>query len=265
MFDNVRFMLPAERHTRIAEALRRDDAIKVAELAELLDVSEMTVRRDLDVLHEQGVLRKVHGGAISLGQRGVEPPSTTKAARQRTEKEAIGRAALASIDDGMTIAVSAGTTTLELARLLRDRTSITVVTNSISIFQELTGHAAEPGPIVYLTGGSRTPSDALVGPVANATLDTFRVDAVFIGVHGFDVEAGLTTPNLAEAETNRRLIATGRRLFVLADSTKCREVGTNVFAPIAAVNTLIVDDGLDDADRLELAMHIDNIVIAETQ
>ncbi|MBY6414341.1 DeoR/GlpR transcriptional regulator [Rhodococcus sp. BP-252] len=258
-------MLAAERHERIMSALRAEGAVKVVDLADSLDVSEMTIRRDLDVLDEREVLRKVHGGAIARDNRGVEPPSTAKAARQHAEKVAIGRAALGAVEDGMTIAVSAGTTTLELAKLLRGRSSITVVTNSIPIFQELTGHPSEPDPIVYLTGGSRTPSDALVGPVANAALDSFRVDAVFLGVHGFDVESGLTTPNIAEAETNRRLIATGRRLFVLADNTKYREVGTNVFGRMSDVHTLVVDDGLASADRRALAKHVDTIVVAETE
>ncbi|AYJ50604.1 DeoR/GlpR family DNA-binding transcription regulator [Rhodococcus sp. P1Y] len=258
-------MLAAERHAKITAALRSEGAVKVVELAELLDVSEMTIRRDLDVLDDRELLRKVHGGAIARGNRGVEPPSTAKAARQHAEKVAIGNAALGAVEDGMTIAVSAGTTTLELARLLRGRASITVVTNSISIFQELTGHPDEPNPIVYLTGGSRTPSDALVGPIANAALDAFKVDAVFLGVHGFDIESGLTSPNMAEAETNRRLIATSRRLFVLADNTKYREVGTNVFGRMADVDTLVVDDGLGAEDRAALTPHVANILVAETE
>ncbi|OZC84325.1 DeoR family transcriptional regulator [Rhodococcus sp. 06-418-1B] len=258
-------MLAAERHSAILAALHTDGAVKVVELADLLGVSEMTIRRDLDVLDERQVLRKVHGGAIVRGNRGIEPPSTAKAARQHAEKVAIGRAALGAVEDGMTIAVSAGTTTLELARLLRGRDAITVVTNSISIFQELTGHPDEPNPVVYLTGGSRTPSDALVGPIANAALDVFRVDAVFLGVHGFDIESGLTTPNIAEAETNRRLIATSRRLFVLADNTKYREVGTNVFGRMSDIDTLVVDDGLDVVDRAALAPHVENILVAETE
>lgn len=263
-------MLAAERHARITAALRADGAVKVVELAEQLDVSEMTIRRDLDVLDEKQMLRKVHGGAIALGNRGVEPPWTAKAERQHAEKVAIGRAALGEVEDGMTVALSAGTTTVELARLLRGRASITVVTNSISIFQELTENPSAsdptaPNPTVYLTGGSRTPSDALVGPIANAALDAFRVDAVFLGVHGFDVESGLTSPNMAEAETNRRLIATGRRLIVMADHTKYREVGTNVFGRMSDVHTLVVDDGLDSSDRAALASHVENIVIAETE
>lgn len=258
-------MLAAERHSAILAALHTDGAVKVVDLADLLGVSEMTIRRDLDVLDERQVLRKVHGGAIVRGNRGIEPPSTAKAGRQHAEKVAIGRAALGAVEDGMTIAVSAGTTTLELAKLLRGRDAITVVTNSISIFQELTGHPDEPNPVVYLTGGSRTPSDALVGPIANAALDVFRVDAVFLGVHGFDIESGLTTPNIAEAETNRRLIATSRRLFVLADNTKYREVGTNVFGRMSDIDTLVVDDGLAVADRAALAPHVENILVAETE
>ncbi len=258
-------MLAAERHARITAALRTDGAVKVVELAELLGVSEMTIRRDLDVLDDRELLRKVHGGAITRSNRGVELPSTAKAARQHAEKVAIGRAALGSVEDGMTVAISAGTTALELARLLHGRSLITVVTNSISIFQELTGHPDEPNPVVYLTGGSRTPSDALVGPIANAALHSFRVDAVFLGVHGFDIESGLTSPNIAEAETNRALIATSRRLFVLADNTKYREVGTNVFGRMADIDTLVVDDGLDASDRSALAPHVQNILVAETE
>lgn len=261
-------MLAAERHERVLAALRRDGAVKVVDLAESLQVSEMTIRRDLDSLDEQQVLRKVHGGAVLRGGRGIEPLSTAKAERQHAEKVAIGRAAVDAVEDEMTIAISAGTTTLELARGLRGRTAITVVTNSISIFRELTDPVhdeAEPGPTVYLTGGARTRSDALVGPIANAALDAFRVDAVFLGVHGIDLHAGLTTPNMAEAETNRRLIATGRDLFVLADHTKYREIGTNVIAPLTAIDTLITDDGLDAADRRDIARMVPNIMTATTE
>jgi DeoR/GlpR family transcriptional regulator of sugar metabolism len=222
------------------------------------------VRRDLDTLDAQDLLRKVHGGAVARHNRGEEPRSSVKARQQRAEKAAIAAAAADTVEDGMTIAIGAGTTTTELARHLRSRSSITVVTNSINVFQELTSSTDDGAatPLVYLSGGVRTPSDALVGPVADAAISSFRVDASYLGAHGFDRAAGLTSPNIAEAQTNRTLIGIGGRLVVLADHTKYGEVGACVFAALAQVQTLIVDDGLTGSDRELLAALVGDLVIA---
>jgi DeoR/GlpR family transcriptional regulator of sugar metabolism len=258
-------LLAAERRHAILRALHVGGAVRVADLAAELEVSEMTVRRDLDVLDAQNLLRKVHGGAVTRHNRGEEPWSSVKAAQQRAEKAAIATVAAATVEDGMTIAMSAGTTTTELARRLRHRPSITVITNSLSVFQVLTDPAAEVGdaPQVYLSGGVRTPSDALVGPIADAAIASFRVDASYLGVHGFDPEAGLTTPNIAEAQTNRTLIGIGARMIVLADHTKFGEVGAGVFARLPQVHTLIVDDGLAVEDRAVVAAQVGALTIAE--
>jgi DeoR/GlpR family transcriptional regulator of sugar metabolism len=257
-------MLAAERRHAILRALNAGGAVRVADLAAELDVSEMTVRRDLDALDAQNLLRKVHGGAVSRHNRGEEPRSSEKAGQQRAEKAAIAALAAESVEDGMTIAISAGTTTTELARRLRYRSSITVVTNSISVFEVLTdpGADAADAPQVYLSGGVRTPSDALVGPIADAAISSFRVDATYLGVHGFDPQTGLTTPNIAEAQTNRTLIGVGAQLIVVADHTKYREVGTNVFARMRRVDNLIVDDGLAIADRGIIEEHVGRLTIA---
>jgi DeoR/GlpR family transcriptional regulator of sugar metabolism len=260
-------MLAAERRDAILRALRSVGSVRVADLAAELDVSEMTVRRDLDTLDAQNLLRKVHGGAVARQNRGEEPRSAQKAAQQRAEKAAIASVAATTVEDGMTIAIGAGTTTTELARHLRGRRSITVVTNSITIFQELTDPATDgsDAPLVYLSGGVRTPSDALVGPVADVAIGSFRVDATYLGVHGFDVDAGLTSPNIAEAQTNRTLIDIGGRLVVLADHTKYGEVGACVFARLSRVQTLIVDDGLVPADRARVEEHVGDLVIAPVE
>ena len=256
--EGYRRCSPPNAATRSCGHLNAGGAVRVADLAAELDVSEMTVRRDLDALDAQNLLRKVHGGAVTRHNRGEEPGSSVKAAQQRAEKAAIATVAAATVEDGMTIAISAGTTTTELARRLRHRPSITVVTNSVSVFQVLTDPAADAAdaPQVYLSGGVRTPSDALVGPIADAAIASFRVDATYLGVHGLDPDAGLTTPNIAEAQTNRTLIGIGARLVVLADHTKFGEVGTNVFARLPQVHTLIVDDGLAVEDRAVLAAQV---------
>ncbi|MHC9295852.1 DeoR/GlpR family DNA-binding transcription regulator [Mycobacterium sp. LTG2003] len=258
-------MLAAERRRAILRALNSGGAVRVAELAAQLSVSEMTVRRDLDAMDAEDLLRKVHGGAVTRHNRGEEPWSSVKAAQQRAEKAAIADVAAGMVSDGVTIAISAGTTTTELARRLRHRPSITVVTNSLTVFDVLTAPSTDGGdaPQVYLTGGTRTPSDALVGPIADAALASFRVDATYLGVHGFDPQAGLTSPNIAEAQTNRTLIGIGAQVVVLADHTKYGEIGTNVFAGLGQVDTLIVDDGLADEDRAALAGLVGNVVIAQ--
>ena len=152
-------MLAAERQQAILRALHAGGAVRVADLAAELDVSEMTVRRDLDALDAMNLLRKVHGGAVNRHNRGEEPWSSVKAAQQRDAKAAIAAVAADTVEDGMTIAISAGTTTTELGRRLRHRPSITVITNSVSVFRVLTDPAADgaDAPQVYLTGGCSHP------------------------------------------------------------------------------------------------------------
>lgn len=258
-------MLAAERRQAILRALDNGGAVRVADLAADLDVSEMTVRRDLDAMDAQDLLRKVHGGAVSRHNRGEEPGSSVKAGLQREQKAAIATAAAATVEDGMTVAISAGTTTTELARRLRHRPSITVVTNSVSVFSVLTDPSADgsDAPQVYLSGGVRTPSDALVGPIADAAIASFRVDATYLGVHGFDPDAGLTTPNIAEAQTNRTLIGISARLIVVADHTKFGEIGACVFAPLRQVDTIVVDDGLGVEQRAVVAAQVGTLTIAD--
>ncbi|MGZ8179157.1 DeoR/GlpR family DNA-binding transcription regulator [Williamsia sp. SKLECPSW1] len=259
-------MLPAERRRRILDVLDRDGTARVTDLANDLNVSEMTVRRDLEALQDDEALHKVHGGAVARHSRGEEPRSSAKAVRETAEKRAIATCAVDLVEDGMTVAISAGTTTLEVARLLRDRPSLTVVTNSIPIFVELTDPdvALRPTrPTVVLTGGTRTLSDGLVGPVADAALSSFRVDVTLLGVHGLDIDAGFTTPNIAEAATNRRLIEICRTLVVVADHTKVGEVGANVIADVDRADTLVVDDGLSDAARTVLGRRIHDVRIAQ--
>ena len=190
----------------IVEEVRLRGSVRVSELTEQLGVSEVTVRRDLDVLAQSGLIEKVHGGAITPTRLSADEPSfETKSHRQVAEKEAIARAAeRARSSPVRRSALSAGTTTWRLARCLRHMANLTVVTNSLPVADVL--HAEKrPDLTVVLTGGVRTPSDALVGPIAAATLRSLHVDVLFMGVHGMSEDAGFTTPNLLEAETDEAL------------------------------------------------------------
>lgn len=255
-------MLATERQAHILARLRRRGVVRVSELAADLDVSDMTIRRDLDVLAGDEPVRKVHGGAILRRPPSADEPGfEAKRQRQQVEKEAIARAALTLIEPGMSLGVSAGTTTWTLAQYLAGISDLTIVTNSIRIAEVL--HAAgSNGPAVILTGGVRTPSDALVGPVAVAALQRLHLDLAVLGVHGIDPGAGFTTPNIAEAEADRALVAAARRLMVLADHTKWRTVGLTTIADIDDADVVVSDTGLTDDAQEFLSEHVREVVLA---
>ncbi len=255
-------VLARQRQERILEIVRADGAARVSVLIDLLGVSDMTVRRDLEVLASRGLVARVHGGATEVAPRSTyEPGFTVKSALQSEEKAAIARAAAALVEPSSAVAISAGTTTFALARELLSVPELTVVTNSVPVAQ-LFHESPRKDVTLVLTGGVRTPSDALVGPVSVAALHTLHTDWCFLGVHGMDARAGLTTPNLAEAETDRALVTCARRLVVLADSTKWNVVGLSTIAGLDEVDVLVSDEGLDPTARTVLTDAVGRLVVA---
>jgi DeoR/GlpR family transcriptional regulator of sugar metabolism len=254
-------MLAHQRQEVIIEQLHQTGAVRVADLTELLGVSDMTIRRDLDQLVATGVARKVHGGAVSARRAAHEPGFAAKRQLEQTAKAAIAAAAVKLIQPGAAIAISAGTTTWHLARLIVSIPGLTIVTNSTAVADAVAALDAHERVSVILTGGVRTPSAALVGPVADRTIASMHVDQLFLGVHGMDAEAGFTTPNLAEAATNQGFIAAARELIVLADSSKWGVVGLANIAPLSAAHTVITNDNVPQ-DALALLGEAGPSVIA---
>lgn len=256
-------MLAQQRQGRILAELQRAGAVKVSDLVTTLGVSDMTVRRDLDALSRQGVLDKVHGGATLRQGRGADEPGfAAKSARELAEKEAIGARAAELVQPGTAVAVTAGTTTYVLARHLATVPGLTVVTNSVPVAEVLHREGSRDQTVI-LTGGLRTPSDALVGPVAVDALRGLHVDLCFMGVHGMDDRTGFTTPNLMEAETNRAMLESARRLVVLADHTKWGTLGLSRIARLEEASVLVSDTGLPPHARDVLAEHVGELVLAE--
>ncbi|MET7684600.1 DeoR/GlpR family DNA-binding transcription regulator [Streptomyces sp. NPDC005423] len=261
-------LLAEQRRALILDEVRRRGGVRVNELTKKLGVSDMTVRRDLDALARQGVLEKVHGGAVPVVEASThEPGFEAKSGLELTAKENIARAAARLVTPGTAIALSGGTTTYALAQQLLEVPDLTVVTNSVRVADVF--HAAQrssgqrPGTAtVVLTGGVRTPSDSLVGPVADQAIAALHFDVLFLGVHGISVEAGLSTPNLAEAETNRRLVQSARRVVVVADHTKWGTVGLSSFAALDQVDTLVTDAGLPAEARAEISEQLRRLIVA---
>ncbi|MDX6389288.1 MAG: hypothetical protein QOJ73_351 [Streptosporangiaceae bacterium] len=261
-------MLARHRQSLILEDIRRAGSARVSDLTQRLGVSDMTIRRDLEVLARAGLIEKVHGGAVLPGAPSShEPGFEAKSVLERPEKEAIARAAAALVVPGTAIALSAGTTTFALAHYLLDIPGLTIVTNSMRVANlfETARPAVQVGAdaSVVLTGGVRTPSDALVGPIADLAIRSLHVDLLFLGCHGIDMEAGLTTPNLAEAETNRAFVHAARRVTVVADHTKWAIVGLSSFADLEEVDTLITDRELHPEARALLAEKVGQLIVAD--
>ncbi|MGP4021213.1 DeoR/GlpR family DNA-binding transcription regulator [Saccharopolyspora sp. 5N708] len=250
-------MLARQRQEVILDEVRRTGAVQVGDLVLRLGVSDMTIRRDLDVLARRGLVEKVYGGATSMvGRSTDEPGFEAKSVRQLAEKEAIARLAAEQVRPGTAIGLSAGTTTWTLARHLDDVADLTVVTNSVRVADALQQRGRTDRTVV-LTGGVRTPSDALVGPVAVQSLRSLHLDLVFLGVHGMAPRAGFTTPNLNESETNRALAEAAGRLVVVADSSKWSIVGISTIVDFDEVDLLISDEGLPADARQALAEHVE--------
>ncbi len=254
--------LASQRQAQILDEVERLGAVRVSRLVAKLGVSDMTVRRDLDALARRGLLTKVHGGAMAPGDRSIDEPGfEAKQVRAQQEKDAIAHAAADLIQPGTAVGISAGTTTWTLAHLVRDIPGLTVVTNSMRVADVVLSSGRNDQTVV-LTGGIRTPSDALVGPVAVEALRSLHLDLVFLGVHGVDSRSGFTTPNLMESETNRALVEAGRRLVVVADHTKWGIVGLSTIVPLDAADVFITDEQMP-ADALALLRdHIGDVVVA---
>ncbi len=255
--------LARQRHDVIVAEVRRRSSVRVSELAQLLGVSDMTVRRDLDLLDEAGLITKVHGGATLRLERSTEEPGfEAKSLRNIGEKHGIAMAAGASVRAGSAIGITAGTTTWQLASHIVDIPDLTVVTNSVRVADVLhQSHRSDR--TVVLTGGVRTPSDALVGPVAVGALRSLHLDAVYMGVHGMSERAGFTTPNLMEAETNRAFVQATEHLVVLADHTKWNITGLSSIAGLNDAAEVITDRNLPPAARAILSDRVGRVVLAE--
>lgn len=243
-------LLARQRQDYILAHVADHGAIRVAEVVEALGVSEMTVRRDITDLVARGLVDRVHGGAVAPAGAAIEPSFRAKAVQHTRAKAAIGTLAASRVRPGDSLALTGGTTTLAVAQsllTLPHLATLTVITNSLPAAQVL--HDAvdraraesRPAPTVLLTGGERTRSDALVGPIAVDALRSLRVEWAFLGAHGFDPEIGLMTPNISEAATNAAMIACARTPVAVLDASKWGVLGLRTFCPVQELGVLVTD------------------------
>src|SRR5437016_8417450 len=239
-------MLAAERRRLIAESIRSKGVVSVAQMADALGTTEITLRRDLRSMAREGLLVRTHGGAVLPAVLGHEPSYTEKAQQAGDEKAVIARLAAKMVRPGDSIVLGPGTTTLALARLLVHSPELTVVTNSLLVAQALMEASRVE---VILTGGTlRRSIHALVGPSAEESVRALRASLAFMSGNGFTAERGLSTPSPLVAATDRAFASAAQQVVVLADHTKIGQDTMCQTVPVGRVQILITDDGSDPAE-----------------
>lgn len=243
-------LLAEERRNRIEEILKAQNRILVAEMAREMATSEVTIRKDLEVLERRGVLKRVHRGAILVQNPAVIDLAVfEKEHIHAADKERIARKAADLIREGEVIILDSGSTTTAIARALRARSGLTIITNAVNIAWELT---ASRNQVILIGGIVRENSFSLVGPLSEEALRSLTADKLFLGVDGIHCEFGLTTPNLQEATINRMMLHSATDVFVVADSSKIGRRSLGVIAEVRAAHHLITDAQIKASDRQKL-------------
>jgi DeoR/GlpR family transcriptional regulator of sugar metabolism len=235
-------MLAAERQRAIANTLLVEQAVTVAALCQRFSVSANTIRRDLRALEHNRLATVVHGGAVTNDSRDTEIPFPKRQTSAVREKTLIGARAAQMVQDGEAIILDAGTTTHFIAKALRCRQELTVITNAINIAQEL---AECPGIMTILSGGVlRAKSNCLIGQTAETTLSEWHVAKAFISAGGVELQAGLTNPNPFEVPVKQAMIRAAQQVILVATSDKFGFRSLAPFAPLRSITTIITDEGL---------------------
>jgi DeoR family transcriptional regulator, aga operon transcriptional repressor len=243
-------VLNEERRRAIIDLLAHQGRVLVTELSSKFETSQVTIRKDLEILHAHGLVHRTHGGALPAREGALEDPTLREKEKlHRQEKLRIAESAASRVKEGQVVILDSGTTTTAIARALRSAQNLTIITNAVNIAAELAGTAVE----VILTGGTlRKNSFSLVGPIAEETLRRLNADLLFLGVDGFDVHYGLSTPNLLEAKVNRVMVEVARKTVAVCDSSKFGRRSLSLIAPTSALHEVITDRGVPKGDLRHL-------------
>ena len=244
-------MTKEERHARIIETLIKHQSVQVSDLSTLLDVSAVTIRKDLTELEKDNKLYRSHGKAILINPYINNRSVNEKEKFATEEKMQIGRCAASMITKDDSIIIASGTTVHALARNIKPIHKLTVITAALQVSEILANDEAIE--IIQLGGSLRHSSLSVVGRYAENILPNFSCSKLFLGVDGIDLGYGITTTDIREAELNRVMMHTAQKTIVLADSSKFRRRGFSKIADIEEIDMIITDAGIPDliASRIE--------------
>jgi len=247
-----------ERRDKIIQILYDQGKVRVDELSEKFSVTSVTIRNDLDFLENKGILHRTHGGALMRKNVYEDHTIEEKQKIRSAEKQRIGKRAVEMINDGDSILLDSGTTTLEIARRIHDKENLTIMTNAIPIAVDLTN---KKNVNVMLTGGTlRNESYSLVGPDAEEVIRNYYFDKLFLGVDGIDIELGLTTPNPMEAQLNRLMVERASEVIAVTDSSKFGRQSFSFICELEVISTIITDTKLSEEYEKKLLKQDINVI-----
>ena len=234
----------AARQNKIIEAIYDKGSVEVSDLCKLFNISEMTARRDLAILDEKGLIRRVHGGAITNLGRSYEPPFLLRSTANVENKKRIARRAAEMVYSGSSIALDSGTTVLEMISHFRDKRNLTIVSSCLVSAGEVIKNFAVGSDIRLIISGGivRANELSLVGPFSQFVFNSLHVDIAFLGMGGVHPEEGLSEFNIEDAEVKKSIIQFAKRRIVLADSSKFGVTALNHVAPLQKVDIIITDN-----------------------
>jgi len=258
-------MIAHERKQFILDLLMKNKSVSVAQLSEMLDTSEVTIRRDLKDLEKENALKRTHGGAIRKMSAAFEPRFSELASENVERKRAIALEAYKLIEDNDAIIIDSSSTGAQLAKLIKNGTKkhITVVTNSFVTAWELMH--SDNCEIIHIGGQVRDNISCTIGAIAEASLRSLRVDKAFVGINGIDFEIGFTTPNLFESQTKRAMMNAAYRVYIVADSSKFGQTYLSIVCPVDRVDCLITDDGITENQKKTAEENGLELLVAKTQ
>ena len=242
-----------QRRVIILNQLEAEGQVDVISLSKTLEVSEETIRNDLKRLEQKNALIRARGGAIKIDRVGIDFALSAKNKQNYEQKRRIGKAAAELVEEGDTIILDSGTTTMEITKNLANITELTVITNALNIASQLAEH---PRANIIIPGGFlRKNSLSLIGATAEESFKNYFCDKLFLAVDGFSAAYGLSTPNVEEAHLNRVMMAISKQVIVVADSSKFHKRSFAFIAPISDIDILVTDSGIptDDQKKLESA------------
>lgn len=237
-------MTLTQRHQLIIDRLKKEGSVKVVDLCTELNVSSVTIRKDLKLLEDKDLLFRTHGGGTLSNPYTVDRSVNEKEKIKSGEKSDIGAAAASLIQPNDCILIASGTTVLSLAKNLRPKGNLTVITAALNVAIELINHPEIE--VIQLGGMLRKSSSSVTGAYAENILSDFSCSKLFLGVDGIDVEFGLTTTNMMEAQLNRKMISAAQKTIVLADSSKFGKRGFGKICGLEDIEQIITDSGISE-------------------
>lgn len=250
-----------ERKKKILDLLRTNDKVIVADLSKFFNVSSATIRNDLKELENSNLLTRTHGGAMDKSKASFEPDWKNREVINLQEKKLIANAAKVLIEDGDTIILDTGTTTLELAKLLADKHDLNVITNDIEIARCL--EEFDNINIVFMGGIIRKKFHCTIGSIGIETISGFIVDKAFIATNAFSTTRGAATPNINQAETKKAMISIAQKVIILCDSSKVGKSSFVQFAEIQDIDIIVTDKNISEEAKRDLELKGINVIIAD--